>query len=99
MDKYLCICGVSFKRKNDADLHEKMYENISKNSGLNYLTHKVLKMNWKGRIKEIILDIPWRSVFRIMGIYIIYMVLSSHFNLHLDFGESILLGIGLGFMV
>ena len=94
MDKFLCICGVSFKNKTDADLHVKLYEDMQQT-----WPHQILKRNWRARFQGLIFDAPWGKFFRLAGIYIIYMILKNHFDLNLTMMESILMGVGLGLIV
>ena len=77
-------------------MHENLYEDVQ-----GYMSHKIFKMNWRDKILELFLDFPWSKIFRIIGIYIIYMTLIKHFNVTLikpdfDMGEAILIGVCIG---
>lgn len=94
MDKYFCICGITFKNKKQADIHENIYNSMDKYC----LYHKIIKLECKDIIKNSILYSTWKTIFRLSGIYIIYFSIINHFNVKFSILESFIIGIGLGFM-
>lgn len=92
MNKYFCLCGVSFRTKYYADLHAKLYEDLDKD----YNLHKIFKMSWKAKIYSFLLECPWKALLRSTGIFILYFIFKHHFNIHFNTLESIFIGFGIG---
>ncbi len=47
MSKYICLCGTTYKTKEMANLHMKMYEDLELIQG--YQSHKIFKQHWHAR--------------------------------------------------
>lgn len=95
MHKYLCLCGVSFKNKSDADLHEEFNEPMNQD----YIRHKIFKMKWKAKLASLLWKYPWHKTLKFLGAYIIYATLMSHFDVSFNLYEACLMGLGLGLLV
>jgi hypothetical protein len=97
MSKFICLCGITFKKQRDADLHVNLYSDIAKVQGFN--RHKIFKQHWQPRLSSWFFDYPWRRLFRFVGGYIIYIVIVNHFDIHWNWWESVLIGLGMGFYI
>lgn len=94
MDKYLCICGVSFNRKKLAKNHIDLYKDSH-----TVLPHHLMKRPWKVRFYDILLSYPWYKIPRLAAVYIIMKVIEYHFNITFDIAESIWIAVAIGLLV
>lgn len=92
MTKYLCLCGMPFKRKKDADKHAKLF---IEEQDQHY--HHIVKKNLRGRFIDWI--IASRIYWKFTGIMVIYFVLINHFNVSFSIWEGLAMGIGLGLAI
>ena len=93
MSKYLCVCGQGFRKKKEADYRIKLHQPNEE-----HWPHQIVKRNWKATFLIWLCEYPWAKTFRILGIYILYIVITKHFNIRFDMAESILIGLSIGFM-
>ena len=97
MSKYICLCGVTYKTKNMADLHAKMYEDLALIEG--FARHKVFKQHWQARFSTWLINYPWGRLMRFVGAYLIYFVLIHHFRIDWSWWEAGLIGVGMGLYI
>lgn len=96
MSKYFCLCGRVFSRKKYADKHADFYKDCDE---LTQTYHIIIKKLWRARLREIALDYRWYRFFRLMGGFIVLMVMEHHFQIKFSYWESIFLGIGMGLYI
>ncbi len=96
MSKYLCLCGKHFKRKKHADKHVDLFKDCDV---LIQPYHVIVKKLWRARLIDIALEYPWGKLFRVVGGYMIWLVLCHHFQISLSMWEAIFMGIGLGLYI
>ena len=48
MSKYICLCGITYKTKEIADLHVKMHEDLELAEG--FTRHKIFIQHWQARL-------------------------------------------------
>lgn len=94
MDKYLCVCGMGFKKAQQAHDHVKAY--IDSESAW---PHQVMKRKWKGRFIDFMLRLPINKIFRFIGALFIYFTVVKHFKIEWTMLEATLIGIGLGLVI
>lgn len=92
MDKYLCLCGMGFRKKQYADDHVESYTNID-----SAWPHQVIKRKWKTRLLDLLINSM--KYWKFIGVIIIYFVLIFHFDINFNFWESTAIGIGLGLAI
>jgi hypothetical protein len=97
MGKYICLCGLTHKDKETADLHVKMYEDLAIAEG--FPRHKTFKQHWNARFLEWFLNFHWPRFMRFVGGYMIYFVLVHHFHVDWSLWEATLIGIGMGLYI
>lgn len=93
MDKYLCVCGVSFNRKKVAQDHIDLYKDID-----TVFPHCLMKRSWQVRLYDILLSYPWYKISRLAALYILMKVITYHFNITFDIAESMWLGLAIGLL-
>jgi hypothetical protein len=90
MKKYRCLCGMNFKKENDADSHLELFD-----SGAHFI--------FKRRLKPYLMELFSKFLLMIFsyqaGIFLIYVVLIHHFSSLFNIYESILLGFGMGLVI
>ena len=94
MDKYICLCGDSFKTKKIAELHVKIRENRDEE-----WKHEIFKQLYRARFIDWFFSYPWLRSMRFIGVYMIYFVLSHHFHVDWNWWEALLIGIGMGLYI
>jgi hypothetical protein len=92
MSKYLCICGVGFRKKKQADDHVKVFSDAE-----SAWPHQVVKKNWKGRWIDFL--IASRRYWKFTGILIIYFTITIHFGIKPNLWEGLAMGIGMGLAI
>ena len=97
MGKYICLCGVDFRKKSDADLHAKLYEELALIEG--FSRHKILIQHWQARFAKWVISLDWGRVTRFFGAYMIYIVLIFHFHISWEWWEAVLIGLGMGLYI
>ena len=95
MSKYLCLCGRDFKRKKEANKHAEIYKDVQPENDY----HIIVKKKWQGRLLDIALDYPWGKFFRVLGGFMILMVVEHHFKINFSMWESTFLGLGIGLYI
>ena len=97
MGKYICLCGVTHKDKETANLHVAMYEDIALAEG--FPRHKTFKQHWQARLSTWIFGLPGKKISHFVGAYLIYFVLIHHFHIDWNWWEATLIGVGMGFYI
>lgn len=97
MGKYICLCGVTHKDRETADLHVKMYEDIALAEG--FPRHKTFVQHWQARFATWFFNYPWSRFMRFVGGYLIYFVLIHHFKIDWTWWEATLIGVGMGLYI
>ena len=93
MSKYICLCGSTYKTKEMADLHAKMYEDLALAEG--FPRHKIFKQHWQARFATWFFNYNWVRFVRFVGAYMMYLVALHHFKISLEWWEAGLMGIGM----
>ncbi len=89
MSKYLCIvCGQDFKTKEISDLHAQVCER-----------HIIVKMSWFARFCNWFFNFNLGRFLRFSGLLMVYFVFIHHFDIHWNWWEAIIIGLGLGMYV
>lgn len=96
MSKYLCLCGRTFTRKKHADKHAALFKDSDE---LTQNFHVIVKKLWRARLLDIALDYPWGRFFRVVGGFMILMVIEHHFKIDFNMWESTFLGLGIGLYI
>jgi hypothetical protein len=96
MSKYLCLCGRAFTRKKHADKHAALFKDADE---LTKNFHVMVKKLWRARLMDLWLDYPWGRLFRVLGGYMIWLVLAHHYQINLTIWEATFMGIGLGLYI
>lgn len=91
------MCGCTFKKQKDADIHTQMYEELELIEG--FPRHKIFKQHWQARFATCFFSLPATRLMRFVGAYLIYFVLIHHFHIDWYWWEAMLIGIGLGFYI
>jgi hypothetical protein len=91
MTKYLCLCGETFKKKKEA-LHHVNKQNDEED----IFQHFYYKETWKGRLEDILLDLPLPTILRGIGMLVMYYTILHHFHIDLTMTEATLMGLGMG---
>ena len=91
MDKYLCVCGIGFKKKKLADEHVVDLKDTSYP-----WPHHIMKRPWRVRFYEILWAYPWQKVPRFTGLYILYQVAKCHYGFDVSLWESVFIGLAIG---
>ena len=73
MSKYLCICGVDFRKKKQANDHVKFF-----NQAQSAWPHQVIKRGWKALWIDFL--IASRRYWKFTGFLIIYFTILYHFR-------------------
>lgn len=97
MGKYICLCGSTYHKKELADLHAKMYEDLALAEG--FPRHKIFVQHWQARLATWLWSVNWGRFVRFVGAYMVYLVCLHHFKIHLDWWEAALIGIGMGLYI
>jgi hypothetical protein len=97
MSKFICLCGSTYKNQKMADLHLKMYEDVDLANG--YPSHKMFKQQWQARFLSWVLNYSWERFFRFVGVFMVYVVFMTHFNVHLSWIEGTVVALGLGLAI
>lgn len=97
MSKFICLCGMTFKKQKDCDFHTKMYEDLALSEG--FPRHKVFKQHWQARLATWFLNYRWEYFFRFTGIFMLYFIAIHHFKISLSLLESVGVGVGLGLAI
>jgi len=85
MNKYSCaICDIPLNSKRAANLHLNLHPG-----------HLLVKRKLRYRILDW-LAVRFLIFSRLIGAYIIYLVVLNHFNIQVSILEGLLIGIGLG---
>jgi hypothetical protein len=97
MSKYICLCGCTFKKKKECELHIKLYEELETIEG--FPRHKIFKQHWQARFATWFFSYNWGRMFRFIGGLMVYSVLMTHFKVNLSWLEGMLIGIGMGLYI
>lgn len=92
MSKYLCICGVGFSKKKQADDHIKVYSDAQ-----SAWPHQIMKRHSKGRVLDFLIDS--RRYWKLVGVMIIYFTLVNHFGIKFNLWEGLGMGCGMGLAI
>jgi hypothetical protein len=92
MDKYLCVCGMGFKKAQQAHDHVQAY--IDSESAW---PHQVIKRKWRGRFLDFLINT--RRYWKLAGIMIIYFTVINHFGIKFNLWEGLAMGIGMGLAI
>lgn len=92
MDKYLCVCGIGFKKAKQAHDHVQAY--IDTDSAW---PHQVVKRKWKSRLLDFLINA--RPYWKFTGMIIIYLTLIHHFGVTFNIWESLAMGVGMGMVI
>lgn len=95
MSKYICLCGMTFKRKKLADLHLSIFEHEDLQNG--YPSHKIFNQHWQARLLEWFLGIDLIYYLAFMAGVIINALLVSHSGL--TDGERIVEAVCMGIIL
>lgn len=94
MSKYICICGMKFKKKTIADNHAEHQDKIDGD-----WRHIIFKSHWQVRLLDWVLAQNWKRFFKLTGSYIVLLVLEHHFQINFSIWEAALLGLGMGLYI
>lgn len=95
MSKFICLCGMTFKKKNECDFHIKMFESLD---GIKELSrHKIFTKLWKERALDWITDNF--KYLKLVGVMMIYFALIHHFDVKFNWWEATLIGMGMGLVI
>lgn len=92
MDKYLCLCGMGFKKAQQAHDHVQAY--IDTDSAW---PHQVIKRKWKIRFLDLLINS--RRYWKFTGAMIIYFTLIYHFGVTFNWYEATAMGVGMGMVI
>ncbi len=56
MSKYICLCGVTFKREQEGNTHVQLYEDLALAEG--FSRHKIFVQGWQDRFSCWCLGLP-----------------------------------------
>jgi hypothetical protein len=85
MTKYLCLCGVTFKRRKYAEKHAALFTDLEPENTY----HIIIKKLWRARLLDFFLDYPWGRFFRLTGVFTVLMVVEHHFDVNFTVWESV----------
>ena len=97
MSKYICLCGMTFKKTRDADGHCEVMNQLNLNPP--YDTHKIFNQHWQARFATWFLNYSWGRIIRFTGGYLVYFVFIHHFKIDWSWWEAILIGVGMGLYI
>ncbi len=97
MSKYICLCGMTFKKQFHCDAHMKIHEDLELKEG--FTRHIILKQHWQARFLKWFFEYPWLRIVRVVGASMIYFAITHHFHINFSLWEAIAIGIGLGLYV
>ncbi len=97
MSKFICLCGLTFKKQIEADIHTKFFEDIAFAGGFPH--HQIFKQHWKARLATWFFNYPWSRLMRFVGGYMVYFVFIHHFKIDLNWWEAMMVGIGMGLYI
>lgn len=95
MARYKCSCGMKFKKHEDSKEHKELMNAIQ---SYPCPVHFIMEFS----NYDLFIDFAakyWAPFMRITGAYIIYITLTHHFKIDWTFGESCLIGLGIGLFV
>lgn len=93
MSKYRCLCGLKFKKKEEAEEHVMLFKNS------NMDLHFMFERSRSQRFWDWFYKYPWGRHFRFCGGFMIYSVIIHHFKVDLSTWEAIIIGVGLGLLI
>lgn len=100
MAKYICICGQTFRKQKNADLHLETIERLELASNVNVRSfHKIFKSHWQVRLLDFLCALPIPRFFRLAGGMMIYFVVIHHFKISWSMWEASLIGAGMGLLI
>jgi len=91
VSKYLCTCGVDFKKYNKAVEHAALYKDID-----HIFPHRIMKRKLSARLFDVLLAGPWKVWLRTTGVWIMWQVSMHHFGVTFNCWESLLTGVAIG---
>lgn len=97
MSKYICLCGMTFKKKCNADAHCSVVNQFDLN--VPNAIHKIFKQHWEASFFTWFFNYQWSRFMRFTGAYIIYLVLIGHFHIDWSIWEAMLIGLGMGLYI